>query len=124
MNIVDSSAWLEYFKESKNAKNFAHAIEDLDNLFVPSIILYEVYKKLCQTSGKQKAIQAIGHMQIGKIIGIHTNDALNAAHFSKELKLPMADAMIYAIAYQSGATLWTQDADFKGLEGVKYFPKV
>jgi toxin FitB len=124
MNIVDSSGWLEYFKGSKNAKKFAKAIEDTENLLVPSIILYEVYKKLCQTADKQKAIQAIGHMQMAKIIGIHTNDALNAANFSKEFKLPMADALIYAVAYQSGATLWTQDADFKDLEGVKYFTKV
>lgn len=123
MNIVDSSAWLEYFKGTKNAKHFAAAIEDFDNLLIPSIVLYEVFKKLNQVVGKQDALNALGQMQMAKIIGVHTNAALTAANFSMEHKLAMADALILAIAKQAGATLWTQDADFKGMDGVKYFKK-
>ena len=34
-----------------------------------------------------------------------------------------ADAAMYAMALEHHATLWTQDADYQGLGGVKYFPK-
>lgn len=40
-----------------------------------------------------------------------------------ELQLPMADSMILAAARAHGATLWTQDQDFEGIEGVRYLPK-
>jgi predicted nuclease of predicted toxin-antitoxin system len=40
-----------------------------------------------------------------------------------QLKLPMADSMILASARAFDAVLWTQDADFKGLEGVRYRAK-
>jgi len=123
MNIVDSSAWMEYFKNSKNAEHFAKVIEDFDKLLIPSIVLYEVFKKLFQTVGEQGAIDALGHMQMAKIIGVHSNAALTAAKYSMDYKLAMADALILAIAKQAKATLWTQDADFKGIDGVKYFKK-
>ena len=35
----------------------------------------------------------------------------------------IADSIIYATAQKYGAVLWTQDADFKGLEGVKFYSK-
>jgi toxin FitB len=123
MNIVDSSAWLEYLVDTKNANNFQSPIEDIENLIVPSIVMYEVFKKTFKERGKEAAIEAVGQMHQGKIIGVHTNAALTAARFSMEHNLAMADALILAIAKQAGATLWTQDKDFKGLEGVKYFKK-
>jgi len=35
----------------------------------------------------------------------------------------MADAIILATAQAHVATLWTQDIHFKGIDGIKYFPK-
>lgn len=64
MNIVDSSAWLEYFADTKNA-----------------------------------------------------------ASVSLTYNLPMADSIILATAQKYGATIWTQDADFKNIKRVKYFRK-
>jgi predicted nucleic acid-binding protein len=49
--------------------------------------------------------------------------ALSAAKLSCELKLPMADSIILATARVNMAELWTQDADFSGVQGVRYFPK-
>ncbi|TAG33238.1 MAG: type II toxin-antitoxin system VapC family toxin [Polaromonas sp.] len=38
-------------------------------------------------------------------------------------KLPLADSIIYATAQQGNALVWTQDADFEGLPGVRYCAK-
>jgi hypothetical protein len=36
MNVVDSSAWLEYFADGPNASFFAEPIEDIEALVVPT----------------------------------------------------------------------------------------
>ena len=123
MNIVDSSGWLEYFAEGSNAKFFAPAIEDIKNLLVPVICLYEVFKKLLQQSGLNEAQLHVSDMKQGKIIEIDESLALSAAKLSAELKLPMADSLILATARANNATLWTQDEHFKDLDGVKYIEK-
>ena len=123
MNIVDSSGWLEYFAEGSNAKFFAPAIEDIKNLLVPVICLYEVFKKLLQQSGLNEAQIHISDMKQGKIVEIDESLALSAAKLSAELKLPMADSLILATTRANNATLWTQDEHFKDLNGVKYIEK-
>ncbi|RPI19369.1 MAG: type II toxin-antitoxin system VapC family toxin [Ignavibacteriae bacterium] len=122
-NIVDSSAWLEYFVDSKNAENFSKTIEDLDNLIVSSINIYEIYKKLLIEIDENTALQAIGIMQQGHVIPVDELISINAAKLSVEYKLPLADSIILATAKSQNAVLWTQDIDFKGLQGVKYFKK-
>ncbi len=94
MNIVDSSGWLGYFAEGNNADFFALAIEDTENLLVPVICIYEVFKKLLQQSGETQAQIHIGDMKHGKVIEIDESLALSAAKLSAELKLPMADSLI------------------------------
>lgn len=123
MNIVDSSAWLEYFAGTKNAENFAKAIEDTKNLIVPTIILYEVFRKILTEKDENTALRVIAHMKQGRVAELDISLALTAAKLSKEHGLPMADSIILATARASGAILWTQDADFKGIEGIKYFKK-
>lgn len=46
-----------------------------------------------------------------------------AARLSADLCLPMADSIILATARAHDAVLWTQDADFEGIEGVCYTPR-
>jgi len=123
MNIVDSSGWLEYFAEGSNADFFASAIEDTNNLLVPVICVYEVFKKLLQQSGINEAQVHISDMKQGKIIEIDESLALSAAKLSADLKLPMADSLILATARANEAILWTQDEHFKDLDGVKYIEK-
>jgi len=123
MNIVDSSGWLEYFADSANAKNFSTAIEDTKNLLIPTIILYEVFKKILLEYGDNQALRIVAHMKQGKVIDINIELALSAAKLSAELKLPMADSIILATARKNNAIIWTQDADFKGIDKVKFFQK-
>ena len=123
MNLVDSSGWLEYFANSKNADFFANAIEDTDLLIVSTINLYEVFKKIIQQRDENSAFQAIALMQQGKVVDVDSSISLISAKKSIELKLPMADSIILATATAYSATLWTQDSDFKGIPGVKYIQK-
>lgn len=123
MNVVDSSGWLEYFADAPNADFFAPAIEDISELIVPSISVYEVFKKVLQERGEGDALQSVAIMTQAEVVGLDTILALHAARLSVELKLPMADSIMLATARMVGATLWTQDADFEGLEGVQYISK-
>ncbi len=123
MNIVDSSGWLEYFADGENASFFAPAIEDTAHLIVPTICLYEVFKRLTAQRGESIALVHIGDMHQGQIAELTASIALQAAKISTELKIAMADSVILATARAYHATLWTQDADFEGVEGVKYIAK-
>lgn len=123
MNLVDSSAWLEYFADAPGAKHFVHAIKNTVSLLVPSIVVYEVCKKILQEKNKQAALLAVAHMQLGLVASLDFDISLEAAKLSIQAKLPMADSIILATARKYKATLWTQDADFKNIRGVKYFPK-
>ena len=123
MNVVDSSGWLEYFANGANADFFAPAIESKRELIVPSISLYEVFKRVLQQRGEEDALQAIAVMGQGKVVELDMTLALSAAKLSTEMKLPMADSIILATAYAYAATLWTQDDDFEGIEGVQYREK-
>ena len=124
MNIVDSSGWLEYFADGPNADRFAAPLGNVAELLVPSITLYEVFKVVCRQRGEDAALQAVAMMQQGKVIELSSSIALLAAKLSLDLKIPMADSIILATAQIHNAVLWTQDDDFRGLSGVRYFSKV
>ena len=123
MNVVDSSAWLSYFAGDKNSGQFAKPIEAIDQLLVPSITLIEVFKSILRQRNEEAAFEAIAHMEQGRVIALDSDLAINAASYGVELKLPLADSIIYATAQKYEATVWTQDSDFKGLSGVKFYPK-
>ena len=119
LNVVDSSGWLEYLTGGMQAARFSDAIEDSKRLIVPAIVLYEVFKKVLRERGEQAALQIAGAMHAGKVVPVDAALTLDAARYS----LPLADSLIYATAQRLGATVWTQDEDFKDLPGVKYFAK-
>lgn len=120
MNVVDSSAWLEYFANGPNAPFFAQPIERTEELLVPSIVMYEVFKRILQQRDEDHALQAVAAMQQATVVDLDTRIALLAARLSLEHTIPMADSMILATARAFDAAIWTQDADFKGLPGVHY----
>lgn len=120
MNVVESSAWLEYFADGPNATFFARAIEAVEKLVVPSITLFEVFKRAYQQRGEGAALQAVAVMGQGRVVDLDSSLALVAGKLSVEEKLPLADSIVYATAQQYGAILWTQDRDFEGMANVKY----
>jgi len=123
VNLVDSSGWLEYFADGRNAGFFAPAIENAKALLVSPINVYEVFKRIAQQRDENAAMQAIAVMQEGTMVPLSDDLAVVAAGIALELKLPMTDSLILATARLNRATVWTQDADFERLNGVKYVAK-
>lgn len=118
-DVVDSSVWLEYFADTPRARLFAATIEDAAKLVVPVVVVYEMCKKVRRERGEDAALQVAAAMESGLLIDVDARLALEASR----LDLPLADSLIYATALRHGATLWTQDADFANLDGVRYFKK-
>ena len=123
MNVVDSSLWLEYFSGTEAGNIVSEIIENVDALIVPTITLYEVFKKLLLETTEDDALFAIAHMKQGNVIGLNDELALSAAKISNDNKIPMADSIIYATSIKFNSILWTQDKHFINLDSVKYFKK-
>lgn len=123
MNIVDSSGWLEYFSDGPNCTYFAIPLQETADLVVPTITIYEVFKVVCRQRNESDALQAIALMQQGHVVDLTSNISIMAAKISIDHHLPMADSIILATARIYGATIWTQDSDFKEINEVQYIEK-
>jgi toxin FitB len=123
MNVVDSSGWLEYFSKALNGAIFAPVIKATTQLLVPTVSMYEVYKRITQQRDEEEALSAIGWMSLGLVLDLTQEIAIAAADLSIEHKMPMADSIILATARTNNATLWTQDEHFRDLPDVEYVEK-
>ena len=123
MNIVDSALWLEYFAGTETGDIIAETIENTAELIVPTITIYEVFKKLLFERSEDEALFAIAHMRQGKVVELNDELSLSAAKISKDHKTPMADSIIYATNMKYNCILWTQDKHFADLKSVNYFEK-
>ena len=124
MNVVDSCGWLEYIADGPNAAFFEPALTDLPNLIVPSITLYEVYKRVLVQSGQTFADRAINAMNRGQVEHLDADNLRLAAIASVRYKLAMADAIIWQTAQKHQAQLFTQDGDLQEAPSVQYRAKV
>ncbi|CAN5222746.1 hypothetical protein BH10PSE19_BH10PSE19_19460 [soil metagenome] len=122
-NVVDSSGWLEYFADANNADFFAPAIENTEDLIVPSISILEVFKYILRQRSEKQAFESVECMLQGTIVDLNIEISLNAAKLGVLHKIPLADSIILATGLIHEATIWSQDADFKGLPNVKYISK-
>jgi predicted nucleic acid-binding protein len=120
VNIVDTSGWIEFLFGGPNASVFSPLVEKTDQLLVPVICLYEVFKKLNAVADEARALQAIAQMKQGEVVEVTEAIALRAALISLKHRLPMADSLILSTARSRGAVLWTQDDHFANLPGVEY----
>lgn len=121
--VVDSSGWIEFFVDGPNASWFGQAIQGASDLVVPSVTVLEVYRYVLRERGRHDALQAAATMRQGRVVDLDEGLAIEAAELGGSLKLPLADSIIYATALANGAELWTQDADFEGLESVRFRAK-
>jgi len=123
MNIVDSSCWIEYLMDTEIGANVAQIIENPDDLIVPTITLYEVYKKLLAEKDEEYALDVVSYMQAGTVIELSAGLSLSAAQISRKHKLPMADSIIYATSLHYSAVIFSCDKHFKDIPDVRYFSK-
>jgi predicted nucleic acid-binding protein len=123
VNVVDSSGWLEYLADGPNADFFAKSIIATADLVVPTLSLYEVFKRVLQQRDEDDALQAVALMQQGTIVELSAPLALSAARISLNENIPMADSIMLATARAYGATLWSQASDFENSAEVRYIAK-
>jgi len=123
MNIIDSSGWLEYFADGPNASFFSRPLQKTTELIVPTVTVYEVFKTVLRQRNESDALQSVALMQQGSVVDLTSNIAILAAKLSIDHHLPMADSIILATASAYGATIWTQDSDFKNIDGIQYIEK-
>ena len=123
MNLVDSSGWIEYLQDTPRANLFADAIEDRNALLVPTIALFEVHKVLSRRLPYELVERCLNVMRLGRVLDFTDVRAMAASQIAARHQLAMADAAMYSMAQEFGATFWTQDADYQGLVGVNYFAK-
>jgi predicted nucleic acid-binding protein len=123
MNVVDSSCWLEFIKDSSIGGKVAPIIADVEHLLVPTIVLYEVFKVLAAIKSLEYAEEFIQEMSNAKVVPLDAPLSISAANVGLKYKLAMADSIIYATAIRHNAVLWTTDKHFDGLPNVQYFDK-
>jgi predicted nucleic acid-binding protein len=123
MNLVDSSGWIEFFRAGANGPIFKPVIEQRDKLLVPTIGLFEVHKVLSRTLEAGLVDRCLDVMRLGRVLDLTDRRAIAASKASTQHRLALADAAMYSMAQEHGATFWTQDVDYDGLPGVQYFAK-
>lgn len=123
MNLIDSSTWLEYLAVSPHTARVTAPIEVVEQLMVPTIVLLEVIRRVMQQRDEDAALQVAAVMHQGQVVALDSGMALSAAHYGVTHKLPLADRIIDATAKQFAATIWTFNASFADLPGVRYFAK-
>jgi predicted nucleic acid-binding protein len=123
VNVVDSSGWIEFFRAGANGPVFKPIIEDRARLLVPTIALFEVHRVLSRSLPADLVNRCLDVMRLGRVLDFTDARAIVAAHVAALHKLAMADAAMYAMAREFGASFWTQDVDYQGLPGVRYQAK-
>ena len=123
MSVVDSSGWIEYFEDGPNAAAFAPAVEDIEHLIVPTLVVTEVSRWL-RVHGRSALVdELLAVMARGNVVDLDLPTASLAGELGIRHRLPLADSIIYATGQVAGLEVWTQDRDFEGLPGVRYVPK-
>ena len=123
MNVIDSSGWIEYFTDSVRADLFAAPIEQRSQLLVPTIAIFEVHKILSRALAQDLVDRCLDIMRLGRVLDLTDRRAVAASKVARQHRLALADASMYSMAQEHSATFWTQDIDYDGLPGVRYFKK-
>jgi toxin FitB len=116
--LVDSSGWIEFIGDGPKADAFGKFLVREDSLLVPSIVVYEVLKKLTLTRSDTALKRFVSHAFRSRQVAFDSDLAAVASRVSIEHRLAMADAIIYATAQTYNAQLVTADLDFANLPGV------
>jgi toxin FitB len=118
--VLDSSGWIEFFTGGPLADRYAAYLAPRYRLITPTVVLYEVYKKIKRERGEEMALQFAGRLNATQVVQLTESIAYLAADLSLRHGLAMADAIVYATAQDQEAEVVTGDADLKNLSGVVY----
>ena len=125
MILIDSCGWIEYFGEGPLADQYASFIErtEKSEMIMPTIVIYEVYKKIKCVKGEEKALEAYAQMSLTHVVELTSALSLKAADISISKEVAMADAIVIATAKDYEAQIITSDQHFEKVDGVKIVSK-
>jgi predicted nucleic acid-binding protein len=118
MILIDSCGWIEFLGDGSLASAYEPFFEQTEEIVTPTIVVYEVFKKVKRERSEEDALMAAALMQTTKIIPLTGRLALLAADLSLQYSIPMADACIYATAISEQCKIVTSDLHFSGLDNV------
>ncbi len=121
--LIDTCGWIEWLTNGSLLNNFSPYFAQTDDIIIPVVVQYELYKWVCREVDEITALEIIGVTELGRVIPLTTSLVLFAADLAKQYKLAMADAFIYATAQQEYAEVITCDNHFLNLPDIIYFPK-
>jgi predicted nucleic acid-binding protein len=122
LNLIDSYGWIEYFTDGPLADKYAPYVLNANekNTVTPSIVVYEVYKRLKKEKGEEVALEAYAQIMRTQVIPLDEESAVRAADISLTHDLAMADAIVYSTAKTYSAQLVTSDSHLKNLKGTRF----
>jgi toxin FitB len=120
--LIDSYGWLEYFLDGPLAEKYAQSVEQANDkdYVTPTIVVYEVYKRIRSIQGEQSALEAYAQIARTKIVELTSQIALEAAEISLSKNLGMADALILATARAFKAEILTSDKHLKDFKETRF----
>ena len=120
MILVDSFGWIEYLAGGQLAERYEEYLGNLAEVITPTIVLYEVYRKLRRERKEEETLLVVAQIMKTRMVPLTEEIALSAAEISLKHTLPMADAIVYATAMREACLVVTSDPHFQGLEDVIY----
>lgn len=120
MKVVDSCGWLEAFAGSPLGRVYLEALRDVPEVLVPSLCVHEVCRVIARQRGEDEALTHVARMLACTVVPLDSVLAVEAARAGVMHRLPLADSITYATARHHHAELWTHDAHFRGLPGVRF----
>jgi len=120
MILIDSFGWIEFFTDGPQADQYESHLKELSEVITPTIVLYEVYKKVRRERSEEDAFLVAAQMQKTRIVHLTAEIAFSAAELSLNYQLPMADSIIYSTARSEQCPVVTSDPHFEDLEGVVF----
>jgi predicted nucleic acid-binding protein len=122
LKLIDTYGSIEYFTDGPLADKYAPYVLNANekNTVTPSIVMYEVYKRLKKEKSEEVALEAYAQIMRTQVIPLDQDSALRAADISLRESLAMADAIAYSTGKTYSAELVTSDPHLKGLEGTRF----
>ncbi len=123
--IVDSNIWI--FGEIDNAPEHEAAVKryksitEKDTVAVNAVIISEVFHKLSRLVDKDMAYARVSNILQNYSIewlDIARSTAMGALNLSKSSNLKINDALIARQALELGADIFTDDLDFRRVNGL------
>jgi len=121
--VLDSSVWIEIFNNGALSKTCMKELKNASRVYVPTLVLFEVYKKIAMSRSEDQALSAVAVLSQHEVVDMCREIALTAADISIQSELPMADSIVLAHARQTDAVLLTLDNDFHGIPGARVIRK-